>query len=165
MPASGPATARSKQGAFVPGNGFHLDEGTHGPDRRKREGDEIRQRDGCAARPANEIMAELMRQQDGQQADCERPAHPNVTDQGPQLANQVARDRTGITGSYSGKQDAQDGQGKQQDVHPHFTGLGVDGTAHQQNGLAALFQAEERGDIVGFQRFGQLVVSFDRVAG
>ncbi len=153
-----------EEGAFIPGDGFHLDERAHGPDRRKREGDEIRQRDGRAARPADKIMAELVRQQDGQQADGKRPAHPQVGDQCPDLARRILGDRTGITGRCSGKQDAQDGQGKKQQVDPDFARLGVDDAAHQQDGLAAFFQAEERGDIVGTQGFGQLVVGLDRVA-
>ena len=40
----------------------------------------------------------------------------------------------------------------------------MDGTAHQQHGLAAVFEPEERGDIVGAQGFGQLVIGLDRIA-
>ncbi len=109
-------------------------------------------------------MAEFMRQQDGQQADGERPAHPEMGDQRPDLARGIVRDGALITVNCPGKQDAQDGQGKQEHVDPDLARFGMDGAAHQQDGLAAFFEAEERGDIVGAQGFGQLVIGLDRIA-
>ena len=40
----------------------------------------------------------------------------------------------------------------------------MDGTAHQQHNLAAIFKPEERGDIIRSQGIGQAIISLDRIA-
>ncbi len=87
-----------------------------------------------------------------------------MCDDGRDLAEGVIGQGAAVTVHCPGEQDAEEGQNEQDDVDPDAPRLGVDGAAHQQDGLAPVLDAEERGDVVGQQGRGQLVVGFDGVA-
>jgi len=87
QPGDWAGDADVQQDAPVLGRLFELDEGPHGAERADRQRDEVGQRDVGVMQAPGDVMAELMGQQDRQQADREGdPAGEVAQDRHHQVA-------------------------------------------------------------------------------
>ena len=151
--------------AFVARDAAHVDERPHRAEDAERQGDEKGQADIHFVDAPQDVMAELMRQQDGEQCKRERPAGEEISREQFDLPERVRRYRRFGRDFGTGEHHADQGQQEHGQVEADAAGgFALGQRRDEQDDVASIRAfAEEGHDLVRVQGFGQLVVGLGRV--
>ena len=150
------------QDAPVFGRRFELDEGAHGAKEADGQGDEVRQGDIGFVVAGHQVVAELVGQEDGEDAEPKGDASIEVFEQEEHLGEGAAIGQRAVVAVHrAGEDDAEEGEDEEDQVDPGVGGFGVEDAIHHDDDVGApvvFFLAEEGGDVEGFEGFAELVV-------